>query len=111
MLRKLLKIFDELTIPSAYGSFRKRQEPPFACILGDGQRNAFADNKVFHRTQYYTVEYYFIEKSEEAEIAIEDAFIRNGFIYQKSADIYIESENVYEIEYTVWRSITNGRSE
>jgi len=111
MVGQLLTLCDSLGIPAAYGSFKKPQVPPFVCILGDGEQTTQMDNKVYHRVQYYTVEYYFIEKDEQKEFALEDAFVEHGFIYTKSEDIYIESENVYEIQYTVWRSIRNGRSE
>ena len=111
MVSKLLEVCDRVQLPAAYGSFKKPQEPPFVCILGDGEQTFTADGAVYHRVPYYTAEYYFAEKDEEKEFAFEDELIRSGFIYTKSEDIYIESENVYEIQYTVWRSIKNGRSE
>ena len=111
LISKLLSICDGLHIPATYGAFREPQVPPFVCILGDGEDTFKADNEIYHRNPQYTMEYYFTEKAEEREFEFEDALVRNGFIYVKSEDIFIEAENVYEIQYTVWRSITNGRSE
>lgn len=111
LIDKLLNVFNGLHIPAAYGAFREPQAPPFVCVLGDGEETFKADGMVYYRTPTYTVEYYFVEKAEEREFALEDALVANGFIYVKSEDIFIETENVYEIQYTVWRSINNGRSE
>ena len=47
------------------------------------------------------IEYYFTQKNEANETAIEDALLENGFLYEKSEDVYIEDENVFVIYYNI----------
>ena len=51
----------------------------------------------------YQVEYYFIDKDSKSESALEDALTNDGWLYDKSEDIYIEGEKVFVIYYDVWR--------
>ena len=49
------------------------------------------------------MEYYFTKKDEVAEDALEEALLAGGFLYEKSADVFDESESVWVIYYSVWR--------
>ena len=49
----------------------------------------------------YQIEYYFTEKNEANEKAIEEALLRDGFNYDKSEDAYIEEEGLFVIYYYV----------
>ena len=100
---ELFSVLDGQGIASCYGRNKKPMTLPFAVVLGAGQQQTFCDNTVFSKKNNYTVEYYFAEKSAEKEDALESAFLQNGFIYGKSDDTYIETENVFVIYYTVWR--------
>ena len=67
--------------------------------IGDGQDTFDADNTHYFRKNRYQVEYYFTQKNEEIEAVIEEALLDEGFLYEKSEDVYIEDENVFVIYY------------
>jgi hypothetical protein len=60
-----------------------------------------ADNTHYWRENTYQVEYYFTEKNEALEADIEDALLAAGFNYDKSEDVFIESEDVFVIYYQI----------
>ena len=99
----LIDILTGLGIPAAYGKFDKPQKPPFAVYLGAGQERFFGDNTIYSKTNDYTLEYYFIKKSEAKEDELEAALLDGDYIYEKSEDTYIEEDNIFVIYYTVWR--------
>lgn len=80
---------------------RKPIAPPYIAYLGSGQRNLDADNTHYWRENTYQVEYYFTTKDESNETAIEDALLENGYLYEKSEDIFLEEEGVFLIYYYV----------
>lgn len=92
-------------IPAVYSHFTETDKspkvPPYIVYIGNGQNVFEADNTHFWRENSYQIEYYFTDKSEENETAIEDALLENGFLYDKSEDIFIEEENVFVIYYYV----------
>ena len=88
-------------LPCAYSHFKKKQEPPYIVYIGNGQDVFEADNTHYYKENRYQVEYYFTIKDESNETAIEDAFLASGFLYEKSEDIYIESEGVFVIYYYI----------
>jgi len=95
---------DGVNMPVAYSHFRGEEvpkKPPYMVYIGQGQDNAEADNTYYYSQNRYQIEYYFIEKNEEAEARIEQILLDNGFLYEKSEDVYIESENVSVIYYTI----------
>jgi len=98
----IFEILQTLNIPVAYGCFKDPTvEPPYLVFLGAGQTTMTADNTHYYRRNQYQVEYYFTEKNEETEAAIEQKLLDNGFLYSKSEDVYIETENVYVIYYNI----------
>lgn len=88
-------------LPCAYSHFKKKQSPPYLVYIGNGQDNLDADNTHYWRNNRYQVEYYFTTKNEPNEAAIENALLNNGFLYEKSEDIYIEDEGVFVIYYYI----------
>ena len=88
-------------LPCAYSHFRKKQEPPYVVYIGNGQETFEADNTHYWKTNSYQVEYYFTEKNEQNEAVIEEALLDNGYLYEKSEDIFIESEGVFVIYYYI----------
>ena len=88
-------------LPCAYSHFRQPVQPPFIVYLGNGQTTFGADNTWAYRNNQYQVEYYFTEKNEQNEKAIEDTLLQDGFNYDKSEDSYIESEGLFVIYYYV----------
>nr|DAS46702.1 MAG TPA: tail completion protein [Caudoviricetes sp.]DAT42926.1 MAG TPA: tail completion protein [Caudoviricetes sp.] len=88
-------------IPVAYGVFKNAPKPPFIVYLGAGQKSLSADDTKYHKANKYRVEYYFKTKNEEKEETIEKLLLDGGFLYEKSEDVYIESEDLYVIYYEV----------
>lgn len=103
-----MAIYDVLQrtgLPCAYSHFRDKdkapKKPPYIVYIGEGQNNMAADNTYYHSENLYQIEYYFTKKNEAKETEIEELLIENGFLYEKSEDVYIESEGVFVIYYTV----------
>ena len=91
-------------IPVAYSHFTKKsapEAPPYIVYLGNGQDTFKADNTFYYSKNSYQIEYYFTEKDEEEEAKIEKVLLDNGFLYEKSEDVYIEDEGVFVIYYTI----------
>lgn len=88
-------------LPVAYSHFRTDQSPPYLVYTGNGQDTFQGDNTHYWRENRYQVEYYFTTKDESNEAAIEDALLADGYLYDKSEDIYIEDEDVFVIYYYV----------
>lgn len=93
-----------LNIPVAYSHFTDKDSPkapPYLVYIGDGQDTFEADNSYYWKRNRYQLEYYFTKKNEAEEATIEGVLIDNGFLYQKSEDVYIESEGVFVIYYNI----------
>lgn len=88
-------------LPCAYSHFKKKQSPPYIVYIGNGQDTFQADDTHYWKRNTYQVEYYFTTKNEQNEEAIETALLDNGFLYEKSEDIYIEDEGVFVIYYYI----------
>lgn len=89
----------ETGLPCAYGRFKEAIEPPFLIYLGNGQHRFLADDTHYYSANKYQVEYYFINKNEEAEQRIEQTLLDAGYLFEKSVDEYIDSEDVFVIYY------------
>lgn len=88
-------------LPCAYSHFKKPVTPPFIVYMGSGQTTFGADNTWRYTNNKYRIEYYFTEKNEQNEKAIEEVLLQDGFNYDKSEDSYIESEGLFVIYYYV----------
>ncbi len=95
------QVLQSTGLPCAYSHFKKARKPPYLVYTGSGQDVFEADNTHYWRENSYQVEYYFTSKSETNEEAIESALLDNGFLYDKSEDIYIEDEDVFVIYYYI----------
>ena len=91
----------ETGLPCAYSHFKKAQKPPYLVYIGSGQDTFDADNTHYWGANRYRVEYYFTKKSEINEASIEKALLNAGYLYSKSEDVYIESEDVFVIYYYI----------
>ena len=99
-----MTIFETLQstgLPCAYSHFKKKQSPPYIVYIGNGQDTFQADDTHYWKQNTYQVEYYFTTKNEQNEEAIETALLDNGFLYEKSEDVYIEEEEVFVIYYYI----------
>ena len=93
-----------LNIPVAYSHFTDEnvpKAPPYLVYIGDGQDTFKADNTYYWTANNYQLEYYFTKKNEAEEAAIEKLLLDNGFLYEKSEDVYIENEGVFVIYYNI----------
>ncbi len=97
----IYQVLQSTGLPCAYSHFKKAQSPPYIVYIGSGQETADADDTHYWRENTYQVEYYFTTKNERNEEAIEAALLNNGFIYEKSEDVYIEDEDVFVIYYYI----------
>ena len=101
----LFQTLQTIGLPCAYSHFRDEdtapKSPPYIVYIGNGQDTMDADNTHYYRQNQYQIEYYFTVKNEDTEAAIEDALLSNGFNYEKSEDVYIESEGVFVIYYMI----------
>lgn len=95
------ELLEQLQIPFAYGFFKQPVTPPYIVYLGNGQTTFSADNVWHHRANRYQIEYYFVYKNEANEEAIENLLLANGYNYTKSEDVYIETEGLFVIYYTI----------
>lgn len=97
----IFQILQSTGLPCAYAHFKTKPIPPYIVYIGDGQDHFEADNQIYYSQNSYQIEYYYKEKNEENEAIIEQALTDNSLIYEKSEDIYIESEDVFLIYYYV----------
>ena len=91
-------------IPVAYSHFtdkNKPSAPPYLVYLGSGQDTFQADNTHYWKQNTYQLEYYFTVKNEALEDRIEGILLDNGLLYDKSEDVFIESEGVFVIYYSI----------
>ena len=100
-MRNIVETLQGLDIPVAYSHFKTAVNPPFLVYLGNGQNMLHADSTHYWRQNTYQLEYYFEKKDEAQETSIEDALLADGWLYEKSEDVFIESEGLFVIYYSV----------
>ena len=98
-LRKIIK--EKLDLSIKYGKNNSKIEPPFLIYLGAGSDNISADNKTYNSKNKYNLELYFREKDESLEMKIENLLNDNNIPWEKSEDIFISDENLFEIIYYI----------
>lgn len=100
----IFEVLQQSNLPCAYSHFTEKdspQAPPYIVYLGEGQDTFEADNTHYYTRNRYRVEYYFTQKNEVNEATIEKLLLDNGYLYEKSEDVYIEEEGVFVIYYTI----------
>ena len=100
-MRSIVTTLQGLDIPVAYSHFKTAVNPPFLVYLGNGQNTLDADSTHYWRQNTYQLEFYFEKKDEAQETSIEDALLADGWLYDKSEDVFIESEGLFVIYYSV----------
>lgn len=100
-MSRIYETLQSTGLPCAYSHFKTASTLPHIVYVGNGQDTLQADNTHYWRENTYQVEYYFTEKNEENEAAIENALLSAGYIYEKSEDVYIEGEDVFVIYYYI----------
>lgn len=97
----IYEVLQSTGLPCVYSHFKKAQSPPYITYIGTGQNAEPADNTLYWRENTYQVEYYFTEKNPVLEESIENTLLGNGYIFSKSEDVYIESEGVFVVYYSI----------
>lgn len=97
----IYQILQSTGLPCVYSHFDKDTPLPYIAYLGDGQDTMAADNIYYWKRNNYQIEYYFKEKNEQNEAAIEQVLIDNRYLYDKSDDLYLEDQGVFVIYYNI----------
>jgi hypothetical protein len=97
---QVVEMAEETGLPFAYDHFVEGQspEPPFLVFLYPGSNNFAADGIIYFKVNRLHLELYTDEKSIELEEKVEAVLTRHGIFYGKS-EVWIESENLYEVLY------------
>ena len=98
---KLIAIMNEIGIPFAYDHFAEGEspDPPFICYLIPNSDNFSADGRVYYKINEIHIELYTDCKDLSAEQKVEAVLDEHGIFYEKT-EVWIESENLYEVLYT-----------
>lgn len=91
-----------VNIPCVYHHFADNsgQQPPFICFYYPQDDDFNADNCNYSRINQLIVELYTDNKDFTLEKTLETALSNSGLVWSK-VETYIESENMYEVAYTM----------
>lgn len=100
-MEKIVEILKTIGMPFAYDHFAEGEspEPPFICYLIPNSDNFSADGKVYYKINEIHIELYTDCKDLSAEQQVEAVLDEHGIFYEKT-EVWIESENLYEVLYT-----------
>ena len=98
--QEVLKMMDEMKLPYAYHHFVEGEspDPPFLVFLYPSSDNFAADGMVYFKVNRLNIELYTELKDVELEETVEAVLDKHGIFYEKS-EVWIESENLYEVLY------------
>lgn len=96
----VMAMMEELKLPFAYDHFVEGEspDPPFVVFLYPGSNHFAADGRVYYKVNRLNIELYTDLKSIELEEQVEAVLDGHGIFYEKS-EVWIESENLYEVLY------------
>lgn len=97
---EVMALMEEIGLPYAYHHFAEGESPdlPFAVFLYPESNNFSADGKVYFKTDRLNIEIYTDIKNIELEQQTEAVLDGHDIFYEKS-EVWIESENLYEVLY------------
>ena len=100
-MEKITAILEEIGLPFAYDHFAEGEspDPPFICYLIPNSDNFSADGRVYYKINEIHIELYTDFKDLSAEQKVEAVLDEHGIFYEKT-EVWIESENLYEVLYT-----------
>ncbi|MCI7304356.1 MAG: hypothetical protein SOR93_09555 [Clostridiales Family XIII bacterium] len=87
-------------VPCRYKAWKKKPPVPFAVYYEDGSGNFSADGSVYVPFTHMVVELYADEKDPELEGKLQTFFDEKGIYWEKSPDLYIESEKLLMVAYS-----------
>lgn len=98
--QEVMAVLTEMDIPFAYDHFVEGEspDPPFLVFLYPGSNHFAADGRVYFKVNRLNIELYTDKKDVELEKTVEAVLDRHGIFYGKS-EVWIESENLYEVFY------------
>ena len=98
--QEIIEMMNEVKLPYAYHHFVEGEspDPPFLVFLYPGSDNCAADGKGYFKVNRLNIELYTDLKDVELEETVEAVLDRHGIFYVKS-EVWIESENLYEVLY------------
>ncbi len=99
---EVMAMIEEAGIPYAYDHFAEGEspDPPFICFLYPRAENFGADDIVYHSNKVLDIEVYTDLKDPNLEEKMEEILTAHELYYTKS-EVWIESEKLYEVLYTV----------
>lgn len=99
-MEKIAEILKKIGLPFAYDHFAEGEspEPPFICYLVPNSDNFSADGRVYYKINEIHIELYTDCKDLSAEQQVEAVLDEHGIFYEKT-EVWIESENLYEVLY------------
>jgi len=97
---EVIAMVKEMGLPFAYDHFAEGESPnpPFICFLYPNSHNFSADDLVYHKANALHLELYTDLKEPKTEEQVETVLDTHGIYYDKS-EVWIDSENLYEILY------------
>lgn len=100
-MEKITAILEEIGLPFAYDHFAEGEspDPPFICYLIPNSDNFSADGRVYYKINEIHIDLYTDCKDLSAEQKVEAVLDEHGIFYEKT-EVWIESENLYEVLYT-----------
>jgi hypothetical protein len=98
--KKVMEMIEKTGLPNAYDHFVEGEspDPPFLVYLYPGSDNFSADGRVYFKVNKLNIELYTDLKNVELEENVEAVLDEHGIFYNKS-EVWIESENLYEVLY------------
>ena len=98
--QEVMTMLAEMNLPYAYDHFVEGEspDPPFLVFLYPGSNHFAADGKAYFKVNRLNIELYTDKKDVELEETVEAVLDRHGIFYVKS-EVWIESENLYEVLY------------
>ena len=98
--QEIIEMMNEVKLPYAYHHFVEGEspDPPFLVFLYPGSDNFAADGKVYFKVNRLNIELYADLKDVELEETVEAVLDEHGIFYEKS-EVWIETENLYEVLY------------
>ena len=105
-LSRLITMLTETGLPFAYDHFAEGESPapPFVVFTIPASQHIAADGGVYVKIETVHIELYTEEKNPEIEARIETMFEDHGIYYEKEAEVWIESERLYEVLYSFIRN-------
>ena len=100
-METITAILEQIGLPFAYDHFAEGEspDPPFICYLIPNSDNFCADGRVYYKINEIHIELYTDFKDLSAEQKVEAVLDEHGIFYEKT-EVWIESENLYEVLYT-----------